>query len=394
MAALSPEIAMDRSSGHTMVIWARTSGGTDTYMASPYESSTGTWGSTVAVDSSVAPFCTATVGIDHQGNAVMAWERVVASGANSGQHRITAARYQSGGWSTPVNVGASLDVVTREGCPAIAVSPAGNAMVAWSSFFAGTTIWYNQLNASSNAWSGPAVAAQLQPVDPNATVSSSSGGTTLTLSQPSVRIAIDAYEQATLAWNQVDTASGGATTGAVWTKRYTAGGWQPSVPLTPTNASTFSTAAPPVLVVNSNGAAAVSWVGYDGSLRVSVAQPGAAWSQPNYLMNPPPTPPNAPIAPAALGIDDQGDVFAAWAPYTLALSGVNYTVPWTAKYSAATDTWSTPTMYYNNADAYGASYIALDANGSGHSVLAWLQSFNNTSTPGPYAMTGYVPAGN
>jgi Bacterial Ig-like domain len=144
-----PQLAV-HADGTAVAVWYQTEGTTNSIMANRFVPGSG-WGAAVAIDNASSVVFRPQVAVGDGGHAIAVWEQYLQGAGND----IFANHYApSGGWGTPVRV-STTNVGTAAG-PALAMSAAGDAVVAWQQNNAGT-----RFTAASNyrvgaGWSVPA----------------------------------------------------------------------------------------------------------------------------------------------------------------------------------------------------------------------------------------------
>lgn len=341
-------IAMDSASGRAMAVWtqATTNGSFYDVWARPYEPASG-WGSVKRVESlaGMPQSGTLRVGVDAKGNAVATWTHRVSG---SDPVAIMANRYVNGtGWGRAVafaepNADGGL---ASDAIPRLAVTPTGEAIVAWERFARSdfsVHLWSRHMSTTGR-WG--AAARRVQGVG-NA------------ISEP--ELAIDAKGRALLVWKQIDTLSSGGKRYTVRAKRYAAD-WASGSSLLYSSTTRFlHNDAKPSVAVNAAGAAVVAWHLADGGLLARVAVASGAWGPLKTLRAASPNPlTELPI----LGMDNTGKTFAMWGHWP---SGARPDVL-IRRYLPSTGTagsWGSTVRLDSSIEQSGMPALAVSANGS------------------------------
>jgi hypothetical protein len=118
------ELAVD-ASGNVFAVWQQADGlGVWGIWASRYDVGTTTWSTAVQIDGDTHDAGQPQVAVDGSGNAIVVWNETDGT-----RNNIWASRYAAGNWSTAAKI--ENDDTTEATAPAIAMDPAGNAIVVW-----------------------------------------------------------------------------------------------------------------------------------------------------------------------------------------------------------------------------------------------------------------------
>lgn len=347
-------VAIDKASGRAMVLWTQLSSATGYDLwALPVDPSSG-WGAAALLESGAGTVGVAGIGLDASGNATAVWSQIGPTTRFSVYaNRYTPAR----GWGSATLIETNEVVGSVDGDPAVVVAGSGEATAVWKrSSGSSASLWTNRANASGN-WG---TASELVP---DAGSAQSIGAHDL---------AVDAAGNALLAWGQADLPAGSNQwASAVWFKRFSAGAWQSDAtrvgtPVTGTQAF-LST---PVLRVNAAGAAVVSWGRQDNALMAATAARGAAFDAHRTVR---PAAAQALTSLPALGIDDAGNAFAAWAQ----ANGAGTSDLYLARYTSS-EGWGAPALQERTDEAAGSPDLGM--NELGNAVLTWQQFEAGTGT--------------
>ncbi len=152
-ASYNPQIAMN-AAGVAFVTWVNWDGSAHHVYANRYVPGTG-WGTPTRVDPTANDSAAPYVGVDAQGNAIIAWYR-----NDGGTDHVYASRFSAGAWSaTPLRLPSSSN---SSYYPSISVDSIGNAVVAWIEHDSLYRIWANRFDNATATWSG-AVPIESQP---------------------------------------------------------------------------------------------------------------------------------------------------------------------------------------------------------------------------------------
>jgi hypothetical protein len=351
----NPPQLVGTADGHAVALWEQFSpaAGGFALWARPFDPASG-WGT----PAQVVPNLTSavyTAGIDAQGNTLVAWEQKTAV-ANS---QIAASRYTPGGtWSAPqlIPVPAQTGPGAIPGSgggdgifnvtPNLAMNAAGNAVVAWrQTDLTHSNLWTASYDPS-NGWTNSAPAVIV--VD----------NTKQQVFAPVV--GIDGKANVTLAWGEADFDNAGSHT-TTMSQRYVPGtGWQSAQAVTAPVSDSSSVVYTPVVAVNDQGIAAVTWMRPDDTLQASVADASGAWGPVQqmtahvYLLDN-----RAP----QLALDGAGNATVAWED-----SGTTGSTDiFTNRYAGGA--WGTATLL--GTEPQDAQSPALAVNASGITALVW-----------------------
>ena len=152
--ATGVELAVD-GNGNVFAVWQQEDGSNVWHIwANRYDAGTNAWGTATMLDSGANDAGQPQVAVDGNGNAIVVWNQVDGSFVN----HIWASRYASGIWSAAELI--ETDTTEGAGFPAIAMDPAGNAIVVWhlgDGFLSGDIM---ATHYTGGAWNTTAVALE------------------------------------------------------------------------------------------------------------------------------------------------------------------------------------------------------------------------------------------
>jgi hypothetical protein len=356
---VSPPQVVGNANGRALALWVQWTPGPNEYAlwARPYDPASG-WGTPVQVTPDVTS-AAYTAGVDANGNALVAWSQGTTSGASS----IEATRYTTDGkWAPTVTIpepaqtgpNAVIGPIIRNIAPNIAVTPAGNAVIAWQQTNTTQSALWTATYDPTNGWTNSNPAVTEVYAGPKSVFSPAVG--------------MDSKGNITLVWGEVDIDSAGAHT-TTMSQRYAAGsGWQAGQPVAP-----FMNMADvgyyPVLNVNPDGVALVAWYGPDAALYANVSDTNGKWGTTQQLsLHPDLLQQRLP----QLALDDTGNATVAWGD-----SGTpGSTDVLASRYSGGA--WSAPTLFGQHPQ--GTDWPALGGSSSGTLALLWILDVYNVGT--------------
>lgn len=262
--AWQPRVAAG-ASGNACAAWTEAGATYDLVKAAYFAAGASAWTSPVQVSAGTANALNPRVGVDSQGDVVVAW--VQAADPANGPFTLWVSRYSAaaGAWSAPASPQAGNLWVSPEF--SLAMTDAG-AQLAWAESTDGATaqVYTTRWSPTADAWSSP--------------VRVSTGG--VFCDRPAV--GIDAQGNALLVWEQGVAALGGAAPG-LYAANYTkAAGWQNVAGIG--NATGTAGVFDPQLSMNASGSAALVFRMYDGtSWRVLAAlfTAGYGWGNAGFI---------------------------------------------------------------------------------------------------------------
>ncbi|AEG92391.1 DUF7151 family protein [Ramlibacter tataouinensis] len=328
-AATMPDVAAN-SAGETVAVWVQ-----DGQVWASRRTGALAWQAPQPMSGPAARIESPRVAVNAQGQAVAVWVEVVPMGG----YRIRASHRPAGGaWSTPVDAGASGAWMIKR--PAVAMDPAGNAMVLFSHFDSTGDQLYAARYTAGMGWS-PAV-------------SLASGVTT---SDP--QIGMDAGGNAVAAWHVSD----GSRTVVRASRHTMAGGWAPEVDIS--NPAPASAVGQPRLVVAEDGGAVLAWAQEGGGVYLRRYAPATGWN-PTLLQ---PTS-RATSGDLALALDAAGRPAVAWVQWDGAIKNLY------VGRQRAEDGWEPPALIEFDSGEVIQPRLKVDS--AGRLLAVWQQS-NGTS---------------
>jgi hypothetical protein len=215
--------------------------------------------------------------LDAAGDAFATWTLETSSEA----YVIEAAvRPAGGGWQAPVVVS---DPSRSSDRPAIAVDPAGDAVIVWQGLGSGSELIGAAVHPAGGGWQAPETI--------------SAGG--LEASEPAV--AISSGGEATAVWQS----SNGANRTILASSHPAGRSWSGPVAI-----SSGGNEANPAIAVNAAGGAVSAWVANGNDIAGAARRVGSAWSGPSYVEYTE----WQPTAPR-VALDMVGDAVALWGSY-------------------------------------------------------------------------------
>jgi PKD domain len=270
------DLAVD-SAGHLTAAWQEYNGN-DFVVVVADRRADGVWTTPLQVSPTVGNAQQASLAVDDQGDAVVAWSEQLQIGA--------ATRSHGGAWSAPIEVTPAGEIVRP---PKVAMDPAGEAVVVWSRFEGSHYLAQSRTMSPAGAWS--------EKVD---------------LSDPSfdvydAEVAIDPAGEAVAVWEHEGAGDTGVIEGA---SRPLGSAWSQAAGLTPPG----DVASSPDLAISASGEAVLVWEGgssVETMTPFGIARPaGGGWGAPHGLA------PNAKRGNYPMvATDAGGDAVVAWESY-------------------------------------------------------------------------------
>lgn len=253
--------------------------------------------------------------------------------------RVTTYGYAAAAWGAPATL-ESLGAAVHD--PQVKLDAAGNGFALWRE---NGNLWASRFDAASGAWQAP--------------VNLSTRSTAVATPQ----LGLDASGNAVVAWVQSD-----GTANTVYASRYAASGGAWTAPVALESLSTA--AADPQVAVNAAGKAIVVWrqpasgTSTPNNLYASRFD-GSAWSVPTLLETN-----SADITgPATVALDAVGNASVAW------LQDATANV-YLARYTAASNTWSTPSFTAIETGSTAASNVQIAFDEEGNGQVIYIQGGN------------------
>jgi len=323
------------SSGNAVVAWI--SGTSPSDIAANIYSTNGGWGTATIIDnSSAAAQSTPAVGIDSNGNALVAWD-MRDSTQSTNQYSIMSNRYSAGSWGTATSISGNQLLAMR---PHVVFSPNGSALALWEGadlLGTGTKLFFSSFNGSS--WVAASAIETLV----------TSNGTS---------IGVDGTGNAMLVYGSHPN---GVGVNSIYAKQYVVGsGWGGSSLIETSSVEAYNQQ----VVVELNGNATAIWQEGVATSRLSASRytVGSGWSTPVFVD----LSASAKGLPA-LATNASGTTIAVWGQ----VDGTSYNV-YASQYSS-TSGWSTPTNIENLAGGTSpiSPDVAVDTNGN--ALVVWGQ---------------------
>ncbi len=215
--------------------------------------------------------------LDAAGDAFATWTLE----SSSDVYVIEAAfRPVGGAWQAPVVVS---DPSRSSDRPAIAVDPAGDAVIVWQGLGSGNETIGAAVRPAAGTWQAPVAISE----------------SSLEGSEPAV--AISAGGEATAVWQS----SNGASKTITAASRPAGGAWS-----APVKVSSSGNETSPAIAVNANGGAVAAWISNGNDIAGAARRVGSKWAAPSYV----PYTEWQPSAPR-VGLDMVGDAVALWGSY-------------------------------------------------------------------------------
>jgi hypothetical protein len=335
------DVAVD-AGGNVTAVWKENEGGANSIVASTYDAEAGLWSPSVKIgDSSNSGLAFGPkVSMGPGGEAVVVWCQFDGS-----RFSIYANLYDytTGTWGTPAEI--DYEAGGHAFLPQVDMDDEGNAVAIWYQHDGNRyAIFSSRLDVVQGIW-GNAESVENMPA----------GG--------SFHPSIDGAPNGTVmaVWKQTD-----GLKDSVWANMYDpeARSWE-----TPTLIENYNEdhAQYPVVAMNGDGDAVVSWYMYDGS-RYSIyanVYDGASgsWGNAGLVEDMD----NGDSFSPKVAIDGNGDIIAVWTFDDGASSGI-----YANRYDAAAGTWTgVVTLDPGDADYVEMPHVAMDADGN--AVVVWQQ---------------------
>ena len=330
---MAPRIGVD-GAGNAIVAWVRYTAGTYFLEAIRYTASTAAW-------SAPAPVATIGIGgagpdlaVTPAGDAIVVWTSITSTTPLLMDVRASRAPAGSGLWTAavPISAAGATAYLAR-----VAVAPSGDAVAAWSQEVSETTeaVVAARFVASSAAWLAPVTLSAADSFAEQATAT------------------IDAAGNAVVAW---------ARTSNIEVARFETGTSTWSAALT---VSTGPAGDGPALVSDGNGHTTVVWRLLAGAVETRRYDPDqAAWHATQTITG------ASAIGEPAAAIDAAGNVVAFWPTASVDGAGQG------ARYVAATGLWSTVQTV---ATSGMPDLLRVAADGAGNMSVVWNNTFMTSS---------------
>jgi hypothetical protein len=273
-------VAVD-AQGNAVATWVRL--GAPSIVQAAWRPAGGTWQAAVDVSTPGEDASAPQVAIDAQGAAIVVWERRTAAGDTSTRLVRAALRPAGGTWQPPADLSAPV-AGEHPLSPAIAIGPAGDAVVVWQHFDGTSSIVQSASRAPGGAWQ--------TPVDVSAAGEDASGA----------QVAIDAQGVATAVWQ-----AGGSSAVVRSATRPAGGTWQPQVSLSA--AGTYGAR----VAAGTGGDVIAVWMRSDGSalsIEAAVRPAHGPWGSPVVLSSP------GYLGPPSVAVDATGNAVVVWGQNT------------------------------------------------------------------------------
>ncbi len=373
------EVGID-AAGNATAVWTR-SDGLHLLAQAGDRPLGGSWGAPIDLSGAVGNAESVTLAVDPAGDVIAAWKQRFA-GSEAIEVNYKPA---GGGWEGPATLEFGAAVVET---PAVAIDPAGDAVVIWRQGVGGNHVILASSMPSGGAWASPLAisSSALNAEAPDVAMNAS--GTALAVWQSSSG-ATSVVESNVLplggSWNGETPVSAPATvtepphvvadptTGdftAIWSRSSTgllaevaslpaSGAWGP-----PESVSTSGLEAhAPQVAVDSAGDAVAAWYRFDGSVgSVEGVQltTGGSWTSPVRI-----SPVGAEAEAPQVAMSPAGAAQVVWSGWNE--STHNYATRTSSL--LANGTWQVPNqLSLEGEESYGP-HVALDH--SGHSVVVW-----------------------
>ena len=380
-AIAEPRIAVDRA-GNALAVWIeRAAPGVGVVKGARYSAASGVWTPPAMVSGiSLKGASTVRIAIDDAGNGVAAWDE----GSISVTRLVQTARFDAstGAWGPPQVRSASL----TPGPPAVAITPSGDAFVVWAERTGPPGVFASRFTAVSGTWSATEQVTADWSNTPS--VAADTAGNAVVVWQGAVGQPVRAarFVAATASWSAPADLSAALLDGlaapsvamnaagdavAVWNRAGLVEAARAPAGLAFGAASTVSPVdgvnETPRVALDPAGNAIVAWtrtVGLDRLTQVSRYDVGGnIWSAPTDVGEP-----GFAYPPAAIAIDSSGNALVLWSR-SVASPGIRVLA---ARYTAATDTWTTTTnLSAIQRSAYNVD-VGFDAAGS--AVAVWFET--------------------
>ncbi len=342
MSSLGPQIAMD-TAGNAVVTWIESTATASHIWANRYTPGTG-WDTAQQIESQSPKYRDVPhVALDQTGHAIVVWGQ---SEGGSARNDIFASRYTpSSGWSQAEAV--ENEPVRTAVNPVIAMSPNGNAIVAWAQND-GTraNIWANSYTPSTG-WATPEL------------IETNNKGTA---NNP--KIAMDSQGNAHVVWIQSEGTFG--FDDSIWANIYRPGlGWSVAFPIE----NEPSEANAPEISTDASGNVMAVWnqvemLGNQGTIHIWANRytPASGWGVAQAIKTE-----NARQSyTGRVALDTQGNAIAVWVQENLTTSAIEV---WTND-NPLGQGWGTPhPLQTASSQKSFAPRIAIDPNGN--AIATW-----------------------
>ncbi len=347
--AIFPQVAVD-DGGNAIAIWLQLYETTPSnkyhVWTNRYSAATRTWGTPTTLSTGTEDSYSPAIAVNAAGDAVVAWTSRVSSSA-----WVLARMYSasSGLWGPGRQISFTTYQADINSGPGVAIDASGNAIVAWSEFYAfganSTRRWVWARRLATGGIVGTAVQVDIWGNSAHPKIALTGSGDALAV-----------WEQHDgTRWN-IWSSRSAATSGSLWTS--------------PVALETDSLDARSVVLAAGPGGNAIAmWAMYDGTRNNIWANRFDAttgrWGTAEIIETG-----SGDAALPQVGMDNHGNAMAVWHQH----DGMRNNV-WSNRYTAGTGHWGVSALIETDngdIDALGRPTIAV--NGSGNAVAVWAQS--------------------